>query len=90
MIANYLKPSMVFTNVYNLRAEIRKMDELRQTLVKKGVTIGANATIVCGITLGRYSFIGATGASTAGGVKDSRVRVTPGNADIISRGFRLN
>jgi UDP-2-acetamido-3-amino-2,3-dideoxy-glucuronate N-acetyltransferase len=52
-------PSMVFTNVYNPRAEIRKMDKLRQTLVKKGVTIGANATIVCGITLGRYSFIGA-------------------------------
>ena len=52
-------PSMVFTNVYNPRAEIRKMDEARPTLVKKGATIGANATIVCGTTLGRYSFIGA-------------------------------
>ncbi|MQY76138.1 MAG: oxidoreductase [Spirochaeta sp.] len=52
-------PSMVFTNVYNPRAEIRKMDEVRPTLVKKGTTIGANATIVCGVTLGRYSFIGA-------------------------------
>ena len=52
-------PSMVFTNVYNPRAEIRKMDEVRPTLVKKGATIGANATIVCGVTLGRYSFIGA-------------------------------
>jgi len=52
-------PSMVFTNVYNPRAEIRKMDQARPTLVKKGATIGANATIVCGITLGRYSFIGA-------------------------------
>ena len=52
-------PSMVFTNVYNPRAEIRKMDQARSTLVKKGVTIGANATIVCGVTLGRYSFIGA-------------------------------
>lgn len=52
-------PSMVFTNVYNPRAEIRKMDQVRPTLVKKGTTIGANATIVCGVTLGRYSFIGA-------------------------------
>ena len=52
-------PSMVFTNIYNPRAEIRKMDQVRPTLVKKGVTIGANATIVCGVILGRYSFIGA-------------------------------
>ena len=52
-------PSMVFTNIYNPRAEIRKMDQVRPTLIKKGTTIGANATIVCGITLGRYSFIGA-------------------------------
>jgi len=52
-------PSMVFTNVYNPRAEIRKMAQLRPTLVKKGATIGANATIVCGITIGRYAFIGA-------------------------------
>jgi UDP-2-acetamido-3-amino-2,3-dideoxy-glucuronate N-acetyltransferase len=52
-------PSMVFTNIYNPRAEIPKMDQVRPTLVKKGTTIGANATIVCGTTLGRYSFIGA-------------------------------
>ncbi len=52
-------PSMVFTNVYNPRAEIRKMDEVRPTFVGKGTTIGANATIVCGTTLGQYSFIGA-------------------------------
>ncbi|MCJ8502999.1 acyltransferase [Desulfatitalea alkaliphila] len=52
-------PSMVFTNVYNPRAELRKMDQLRPTLVKKGATIGANATIVCGNTVGRYAFIGA-------------------------------
>ena len=52
-------PSVVFTNVYNPRAEIRKMDLLRPTLVKRGVTIGANATIVCGITIGQYAFIGA-------------------------------
>jgi UDP-2-acetamido-3-amino-2,3-dideoxy-glucuronate N-acetyltransferase len=52
-------PSMVFTNIYNPRAEIGKMDQIRPTLVKKGATIGANATIVCGITIGRYAFIGA-------------------------------
>ncbi len=52
-------PSMVFTNVYNPRAEIRKMNQLRSTLVKEGATIGANATIICGVTIGRYAFIGA-------------------------------
>lgn len=52
-------PSMVFTNVYNPRAEIRKIDQARPTLVKKGATIGANATIICGHTIGRYAFIGA-------------------------------
>jgi len=52
-------PSMVFTNIYNPRAEIRKMDQVRPTLVKKGASIGANATIICGVTLGRYCFIGA-------------------------------
>ena len=52
-------PSMVFTNVYNPRAEIRKMDQLRTTLVKKSATIGANATIICGVVLGRYCLVGA-------------------------------
>lgn len=52
-------PSMVFTNVYNPRCEIPRMRELRPTLVKRGATIGANATIVCGYTIGQYAFIGA-------------------------------
>ena len=52
-------PSMVFTNVYNPRAAIPRKDQYRKTSVKKGVTIGANATIVCGVTLGEYCFIGA-------------------------------
>ncbi|RLC14555.1 MAG: N-acetyltransferase [Deltaproteobacteria bacterium] len=52
-------PSMVFTNVHNPRAEIRKMDQVRSTLVKKGATIGANATIICGNTIGRHAFVGA-------------------------------
>ena len=52
-------PSMVFTNVYNPRAAIPRKDQYRKTLVKKGATIGANATIVCGVTLGECCFIGA-------------------------------
>ena len=52
-------PSMVFTNVYNPRSAIKRMDELRPTLVKKGASIGANATVLCGITVGSYAFIGA-------------------------------
>ncbi len=52
-------PSMVFTNVMNPRALVERKNEYKDTLVKKGSTIGANATIVCGITLGEYSFIGA-------------------------------
>ncbi len=52
-------PSMVFTNIYNPRAEIRKMDHVRPTLVKRGATLGANSTIVCGTTIGRYAFVGA-------------------------------
>jgi len=58
-------PSMVFTNVYNPRAGMRKMDQARPTLVKKGVTLGANCTIVCGITIGRYAFIGAGAVVTS-------------------------
>lgn len=52
-------PSMVFTNVYNPRANIRRMDEARPTLVRHGASIGANATIVCGVTIGRFAFVGA-------------------------------
>lgn len=52
-------PSCVFTNVNNPRAEIERKTEYRKTLVEKGATIGANATIVCGVTLGKYSFVGA-------------------------------
>ena len=62
-------PSMVFTNVFNPRAHIPRMDELRPTVVKKGVTIGANATIVCGYTIGSYAFIGAGAVVTRGAPK---------------------
>ena len=52
-------PSMVFTNVFNPRSGVIRKDEYRRTLVKRGSSIGANATIVCGVTLGEYSFIAA-------------------------------
>jgi UDP-2-acetamido-3-amino-2,3-dideoxy-glucuronate N-acetyltransferase len=52
-------PSMVFTNVYNPRALIVRKSEYRDTLVRKGATLGANCTIVCGVTIGAYAFIGA-------------------------------
>ncbi|MGY6560827.1 MAG: acyltransferase [Luteibaculaceae bacterium] len=55
----FLGPSMVFTNVINPRSHVIRRDEYKTTLVKKGASIGANATIVCGITLGEYSFVGA-------------------------------
>ncbi|WP_426574255.1 acyltransferase [Aquihabitans sp. McL0605] len=52
-------PSCVFTNVYNPRAEVSRKDEFRSTVVRRGATIGANATIVCGNEIGAYAFIGA-------------------------------
>jgi UDP-2-acetamido-3-amino-2,3-dideoxy-glucuronate N-acetyltransferase len=52
-------PSMVFTNVYNPRSDIRRMNELRPTLVRRGATLGANCTVVCGTTIGEYAFVGA-------------------------------
>jgi UDP-2-acetamido-3-amino-2,3-dideoxy-glucuronate N-acetyltransferase len=52
-------PSMVFTNVVNPRSHVPRKNEYRQTLVRKGASLGANCTIVCGVTIGRYGFIGA-------------------------------
>lgn len=52
-------PSCVFTNVFNPRANVSRKDEFRRTLVQRGASIGANATIVCGVTIGAYAFIGA-------------------------------
>lgn len=61
-------PSMVFTNVRNPRAEVSRKGEYRRTVVRKGATLGANCTVVCGITIGEYAFIGA-GAVVAKDVK---------------------
>jgi UDP-2-acetamido-3-amino-2,3-dideoxy-glucuronate N-acetyltransferase len=52
-------PSMVFTNVYNPRSLIERKNEYRKTLVQRGATLGANCTVVCGVTIGRYAFVGA-------------------------------
>ena len=52
-------PSMVFTNVYNPRSLIERKNEYRDTLVKRGATLGANCTIVCGVTIGEFAFVGA-------------------------------
>ena len=52
-------PSMVFTNVYNPRSAVSRKDAYRDTLVRQGATLGANCTIVCGVTVGRYAFVGA-------------------------------
>lgn len=66
----FVGPSAVFTNVVNPRAAISRKDQYRPTLVKQGATIGANATIVCGATLGRYSFIAAGAVVAAQEVAD--------------------
>jgi UDP-2-acetamido-3-amino-2,3-dideoxy-glucuronate N-acetyltransferase len=65
----FLGPSMVFTNVINPRSAVIRKDEYMQTIVKKGASIGANATIVCGNNIGQYAFIGA-GAVVTKEVKD--------------------
>jgi UDP-2-acetamido-3-amino-2,3-dideoxy-glucuronate N-acetyltransferase len=55
----FLGPSMVFTNVVNPRSHVNRKDQYKTTLVRRGASIGANATIVCGVTLGKYCFVGA-------------------------------
>jgi len=55
----FLGPSMVFTNVINPRAFIERKDEFKKTLLKKGCSVGANATIICGVTIGEYALIGS-------------------------------
>lgn len=67
-------PSCVFTNVINPRSHVSRKHEYRPTLVRKGATIGANATIICGSTLGAYSFVGA-GAVVRGTVPDYALMV---------------
>lgn len=67
-------PSMVFTNVYNPRSAFNRKNEYKNTMVKRGATLGANCTIICGITIGEYAFIGA-GAMVNKDVKDYALMV---------------
>ena len=67
-------PSMVFTNVYNPRARVERKSEYRPTLVKRGATLGANCTIVCGVTIGAHAFVGA-GAVVNSDVPDHALMV---------------
>jgi predicted dehydrogenase/acetyltransferase-like isoleucine patch superfamily enzyme len=73
-------PSMVFTNVYNPRAAISRMDQSKPTLVEKGATLGANCTILCGVTIGKYAFVSA-GAVVLKNVPDHALVV--GNPGIL-------
>jgi UDP-2-acetamido-3-amino-2,3-dideoxy-glucuronate N-acetyltransferase len=85
-------PSMVFTNVTNPRSHVSRKDEFRKTLVKRGASIGANATVVCGHTIGRYAFIGA-GAVVTHDVPDYAMVVgNPGRVIgwMCKCGVRLN
>ena len=70
----FLGPSMVFTNVVNPRAFIQRKNEFKKTLLKRGCSVGANATIVCGVTIGRYALIGA-GAVVTNDVPDFALMV---------------
>jgi len=74
-------PSMVFTNVINPRSHVVRKDEYRTTLVKRGASFGANSTVVCGITVGRYAFIGAGAVVT---------RDVPDYALLIGNAARLH
>ena len=86
----FVGPSAVFTNVINPRAFIEKKDEFRETIVEKGATIGANATIVCGVRIGRYAMV-AAGAVVTRDVPDyTLVKGVPArNAGTINAGGEL-
>ncbi|CAL2079108.1 acyltransferase [Tenacibaculum sp. 190524A05c] len=88
----FLGPSMVFTNVINPRSAVNRKNEFKETLVKRGASIGANATIICGITIGEYALIGA-GAVVTKDVKPFSLVV--GNPSkpigwVSKNGHRLN
>lgn len=88
----FLGPSAVFTNVINPRSGVVRKSEYKNTLVKKGATIGANATIICGIEIGKYAFVGA-GAVVTKNVKDyALVTGNPAKQTgwMSERGFKLN
>ncbi|MFI5172279.1 MAG: DapH/DapD/GlmU-related protein [Chitinophagales bacterium] len=77
----FLGPSMVFTNVINPRSAVVRKNEFKKTLVKKGASIGANATIICGITIGKFAFVGA-GAVVTKNIED--YAIVTGNPAVFS------
>jgi UDP-2-acetamido-3-amino-2,3-dideoxy-glucuronate N-acetyltransferase len=84
-------PSMVFTNVINPRAAVSRKDEYKPTLVKRGATLGANSTIVCGVTIGEYAFVGAGAVVTRDVLSYELVAGVPAKRMgwISERGIRL-
>jgi UDP-2-acetamido-3-amino-2,3-dideoxy-glucuronate N-acetyltransferase len=88
----FLGPSMVFTNVINPRSAVNRKDEFKKTLVKKGASIGANATIICGITVGEYALIGAGAVVTKNVAPYSLVVGNPSKPIgwVSKNGHRLN
>ncbi|MFY7670449.1 DapH/DapD/GlmU-related protein [Tenacibaculum sp. MEBiC06402] len=88
----FLGPSMVFTNVINPRSAVNRKEEFKNTLVKKGASIGANATIICGITIGEYALIGAGAVVTKDVAPYSLVVGNPSKPIgwVSKNGHRLN
>ncbi len=88
----FLGPSMVFTNVVNPRSAIERKNEYQKTLVRKGATIGANATILCGIEIGEYAFIGAGAVVTSDVPPYALVTGNPARQTgwMSARGYKLN
>jgi UDP-2-acetamido-3-amino-2,3-dideoxy-glucuronate N-acetyltransferase len=88
----FLGPSMVFTNVINPRSFIERKNEFQQTIVRRGATIGANATILCGIEIGRYAMIGAGAVVTKNVSAYAIITGNPGRQSgwVSEAGIKLN
>jgi len=77
----FLGPSMVFTNVKNPRSAIVRKDEFQETIIRKGVTIGANATIICGISIGKFAFVAAGAVITKNVIDYALMKGVPAKQD---------
>lgn len=85
-------PSVVFTNVINPRSAVERKNEFKNTVLKKGVSVGANATIVCGVTIGEYAFIGAGSVVTKDVLPFALMKGNPARQDgwMSEKGMKLN
>lgn len=88
----FLGPSMVFTNVHNPRSAINRKNEFQDTIIRKGVTIGANATIVCGISIGKFAFVAAGAVITKNVLAYALMKGVPAKQDgwVSEFGEKLN